>query len=143
MLEIATLEKFTDLLSKKNLKLTRERKRIYEEVSRLNGHFDTDSLYQTLCKEDTGIARATVYRTIPLLLECGILQKSVGEGKKEFFERSNRKGHHDHLVCIGCRKIVEFRNDEVEALQEKICAKYGFRSAFHDHRIFGYCSHCK
>jgi Fur family transcriptional regulator, ferric uptake regulator len=138
-----TLQCFSALLAKKKLKLTRERREIYAEVSRLKGHFDSDGLYQLLSKQKSGIARGTVYRTIPLLLESGVIQKSVGEGKKEFFERKSVKGHHDHLVCIGCRKIVEFHCEEVEKLQDKICEKYGYEIAFHDHRIFGYCRDCR
>ena len=90
--------RFEDLLKKKHLKLTRERKDIYEKVSRLRGHFDADSLYDTLRRENTGIARGTVYRTIPLLLESGVIQKSVGEGKREFFESRTGKRDHDHIV---------------------------------------------
>lgn len=131
------------LLAKKNLKLTQERRRIFEKVSHFQGHFDADALYHSLEKEHAGIARGTVYRTIPLLLESGVIQKSVGEGKKEFYERKNRKGHHDHMVCIVCRKVVEFHCEEIEKLQDEVCAKHGFTIAFHDHRIFGYCKNCR
>src|SRR3989338_5512813 len=93
---------FEAYLEKKGLKYTRERRCIFEKVSHLSSHFSADELYEILKKEDENIARGTVYRTTPLLLESGVIQTSVGKGKGEFFERSSSKGHHDHIVCISC-----------------------------------------
>ncbi len=138
-----TLEKFKTLLEKKGLKFTHERKFIFEEVARLGSHFDADSLYERFKKKDSLISRDTVYRTIPLLLESGVIQKSVGEGKREFFETTGAKGHHDHIVCVGCQKIIEFKCQEIENLQEKICSQHDFKMIFHDHRLFGYCKNCQ
>ncbi|MBI4970665.1 MAG: transcriptional repressor [Candidatus Omnitrophica bacterium] len=134
---------FKALLEAKGLKLTHERRVIFEEVSRLNEHFDADSLYDRFKKKGLRISRDTVYRTIPLLLESNVIQKSVGEGKREFFERTPSKGHHDHILCVQCGKIIEFTSKEIELLQDKICAKYGFKLTFHDHRLFGYCKECQ
>ncbi|MCB9799698.1 MAG: transcriptional repressor [Candidatus Omnitrophica bacterium] len=130
-------KKFEALLKKKNLKFTYERKYIFEEISRLKGHFDADSLYERFKEKGLRIARDTVYRTLPLLLESGVLQKSAGEGKREYFERISSKGHHDHMICIKTGRIIEFHCDEIERLQEEIARKYGFKIIFHDHRIFG------
>src|SRR4051812_30204863 len=98
---------FEVYLEKKGLKYTRERRRIYQKVHHLASHFDADGLYALLKKEDESIARGTVYRTIPLLLESGAIQTSVGKGKGEFFERSDSKGHHDHIICVTCGKVIE------------------------------------
>src|SRR5437867_603687 len=114
-------ERFQKLLEDQGLKYTYERKQIYEEVSHLKKHFDADSLYERFKVKGLRISRDTVYRTIPLLLESGVIQKSVGEGKREFFEPIGGKGHHDHMVCIRCGKFIEFTCDEIEVLQEKIC----------------------
>ena len=130
-------------LEKKDLKYTRERRSIYEKVDRLVGHFDADGLYEALKKEHDHIARGTVYRTIPLLLESGVLQPSVGKGKGEFFERAMAKGHHDHIICIGCRKVIEYHNDEIEALQTKVCKQYDVELVFHDHKLFVRCAKCR
>lgn len=135
--------KFQTLLEDKGLKYTFERKFIFEEVSRLKDHFDADSLYERFKKRGLRISRDTVYRTIPLLLESGMIQKSVGEGKREFFERTSAKGHHDHIVCVRCQKIIEFKCDEIEKLQDAICEEHGFKLIFHDHRLFGYCRDCQ
>ncbi len=136
-------EKFKVLLEEKGLKYTYERKFIFEEVLHVKEHFDADRLYERFKKKGLRISRDTVYRTIPLLLESGVIQKSVGEGKREFYERTSGKGHHDHIFCIHCQKIIEFTCDEIERLQEKICADYDFKLIFHDHRLFGYCRECR
>lgn len=130
------------LLDSKGLKLTHERQQLLEEILKTKHHFDADSLYETLKNQGVRISRDTVYRTLPLLLECGVVQKSVGDGRREYFERVGAKGHHDHMVCIRCSRILEFKSDEIETLQEAMCQKYGFRLLFHDHRLFGYCSDC-
>ena len=135
-------KKFQELLETQGLKYTYERKSIFEEVVSLKNHFDADSLYERFKGKGFRISRDTVYRTIPLLLESGVIQKSVGEGKREFFERTSAKGHHDHMVCIRCGKFIEFKCQQIENLQDKICEEHGFHLTFHDHRLFGICRDC-
>ena len=142
-MEKAKKENFQSLLEEKGLKYTFERKHIVDEVLKLKEHFDADSLYARFKKKGLRISRDTVYRTVPLLLESGIIQKSVGEGHRDFFERTSVKGHHDHMVCVRCHKNIEFTCDEIETLQEQVCKDYKFQLIFHDHRLFGYCSNCQ
>ncbi len=129
--------KFLQLLNQKKLKFTFERRHIFEEIEKLNEHFDADSLYDRLKKKGYRIARDTVYRTLPLLLESGMIQKSAGSGKRDYFERVSIRGHHDHMICIRTGKIIEFHSEEIEKLQEEVARKLGFKIIFHDHRIFG------
>ena len=137
------LESLKELLERKRLKYTYERECIYDEVQKIGKHFDADSLYDRFKKRGARIARATVYRNLPLLLEAGVIQKSAGEGKRDFYEKTDVKGHHDHMVCLGCKKIIEFHSNELEKLQEKLSAEYKFKLVFHDHRLFGYCDKCQ
>ena len=134
---------FEKLLQDKGLKLTYERRYIFNEVSNLDEHFDADSLYERFKKRGLRISRDTVYRTLPLLLESGVIQKSVGEGKREFFERISGKGHHDHMVCIRCSSVIEFHCDEIETIQDRVCLEHSFKLVFHDHRLFGICKNCQ
>lgn len=134
--------RFQKLLTSKKLKFTSERKQILEEVLRLKEHFDADGLYAIVKDSGMRISRDTVYRTIPLLLECGVIQKSVGDGRREYFERTGVKGHHDHMVCINCGRVIEFRSESIEEIQEKVCKDHGFSLLFHDHRLFGRCKSC-
>jgi Fur family ferric uptake transcriptional regulator len=137
------IERFQNLLKEKGLKYTFERKYICEEVLKLKDHFDADSLYERFKRKGLQISRDTVYRTLPLLLESGMIQKSVGEGKRDFFERVGGKGHHDHMVCIRCGRFIEFKCEEIETLQDKVCQEHGFKLTFHDHRLFGICQNCQ
>ena len=135
--------KFKKLLEEQGLKFTLERENICNEVLKLKNHFDADGLYTHFKKKELRVSRDTVYRTLPLLLESGVIQKSVGKGKKEFFERTTGKGHHDHMICVRCNDIIEFTCDEIEALQDKVCEERGFKLIFHDHRLFGACKNCQ
>lgn len=134
---------FQRLIEAKGLKYTFERRHIYTEVMKLDSHFDADSLYERFKKKGLRISRDTVYRTLPLLLESGVIQKSVGEGKREFFERVSVRGHHDHMVCISCGKFIEFHSEAIEKLQEDVCRLHKFQLVFHDHRLFGFCKACQ
>lgn len=136
-------DKFQALLLEKSLKYTYERRNIFEEVAGLKDHFDADSLYERFKKKGMRISRDTVYRTLPLLLESGVIQKSVGEGKRDFYERVGAKGHHDHMVCIRCGKFIEFHNENIEKIQEQVCQKQHFKLVFHDHRLYGVCGDCQ
>src|SRR4051812_46278611 len=84
-----------DVLEAKGLKFTFERRQLLEEVLLLRTHFDADGLYDIVRTKGLRISRDTVYRTLPLLLECGVVQKSVGDGRREYFECVAAKGHHD------------------------------------------------
>ncbi len=134
---------FKKLLDARGLKFTFERKQLLDEILKIKQHFDADGLYETLKEKGLRISRDTVYRTLPLLLECGVVQKSVGDGRKEYFERVGAKGHHDHMVCIQCGKILEFTSDAIETIQDSVCREHGFQLLFHDHRLFGYCQDCQ
>src|SRR3989338_7306416 len=138
-MSVTTLSKkdqFKTLLESKGLKLTFERSLIFDEATAIKEHFDADSLYEHFKKKAVRISRDTVYRTLPLLLESGVIQKSAGSGKREFFERIGAKGQQGHMICIHWGKIIEFQCEEIEKLQEKKAGEYGFKLSFHDHRLF-------
>lgn len=139
---IKEFEALKNLLTERQLKFTEERKQLLQEVLQLKSHFDADELYDIVCKKGLQISRDTVYRTLPLLLECGVVQKSVGDSRREYFERTSVKGHHDHMVCVSCGKVIEFNSPEIESLQDAVCDEHGFKLLFHDHRLFGHCNQC-
>ncbi len=137
-----TLLRFEGVLLRKGLKCTSERKLIYQEVSRLRGHFDSDGLYEQFKKKRLRVSRATIFRTLPILLESGLIQKAAGSGKQEYFESTFGSGHHDHLICTECGTIIEFCSEEIEQWQERICREHGFELSFHEQRLFGKCKKC-
>ena len=133
---------FAELLKKKGLKVTLERQKIYEEIASMKNHFDADELFERFKAKGLPISRDTVYRNLPVLLEAGMLQKSAGDSKREYFENMEVKGHHDHMICVCCGSIVEFKSEAFEALQQKLCEKYQCKLIYHDHRLFVECSRC-
>jgi len=138
------LERFKALLKSNNLKFTSQREAILKTLYDNPDHFTPENLY-LLVKEkypDSNVGVTTVYRTLNLLEENDIATSiSFGsQGKK--FELGN-KPHHDHLICEKCGKIVEFENDEIEQLQEKIANMYDFKLTNHLMQLYGICKECQ
>ena len=109
----------------KGVKLTDQRKIIAKIMSEANDHPDVDELYKRVSKIDAKISIATIYRTVKLLEESGILTKHEFKGGKARYEQLN-EGHHDHLIDIKSGEIIEFVDEEIEKLQKKVAEKYGY-----------------
>ncbi len=140
----ALLETFKNILKLNNLKFTSQREAILRTLYDNPKHFTPENLY-LLIKEkfpESNVGVTTVYRTLNLLEENDIATSiSFGsQGKK--FELGN-KPHHDHLICEKCGKIVEFENDEIEQLQEKIAKLYDFKLTNHLMQLYGTCKACQ
>ena len=106
----------------KGLKLTEQRRVIAQVMSESSDHPDVDELYNRLSKIDPKISIATVYRTVKLFEETGILTKHEFKGGKARYEEIN-EGHHDHLIDVKTGEIIEFVDEEIETLQKKSCRK--------------------
>ena len=135
-------EKFNSYLKSKGLKFTPERKIILQEVFSLRKHFNADQLFEKLHKKNKQISRATVYRTLPLLVESGLIIETLRCQGKVSYEQIFGHKHHGHLVCIKCGRIIEFRDERIERLQEEVCKKHNFKPVEHRLGIRGYCSEC-
>jgi len=136
-------ETFKSFLKENNLKYTTERKEIIEAVIRLEKHFNAEEIHQQLRKNKSNVSLATVYRTIPLLIDSGLIMETLHCREKVVYEKIYNKKHHDHLICINCGKIIEFYNEDVEKLQDEICHKYHFLPTEHRLGIKGYCQKCQ
>ena len=129
-------------LRRRGLRLTGPRKRVAEKLLSLPGHVDAEELEGLLKKEGRPVSRATIYRTLSLLQECGLFEShDFGNGRK-VYERAVGRAHHDHLYCIVCGAIYEFVDEKIEWLQDQVTKKYNFTPVYHSHKIFGYCSKC-
>ena len=134
---------FTEFLEKKDLKLTSQRRTILREAMEASGHFSAEKLLQFSKKVDPTTSKATVYRTLVLLKESGILEEQdFGDGKK-LYERAQGRSHHDHLICIRCGAIIEFENQKIEDLQNAEAAKNRFKIVYHSLKLFGFCAGCQ
>ena len=120
----------------KGVKLTDQRKIIARVMSDSSDHPDVDELYKRVSKIDSKISIATVYRTVKLFEEVGILAKHDFKGGKARYEELS-EGHHDHLIDIKTGEIIEFVDEDIEKLQKKVAEKYGYDLV--DHKLELYC----
>ena len=120
----------------KGVKLTEQRKIIAKVMSESSDHPDVDELYNRVSKLDSKISIATVYRTVKLFEEAGILAKHDFKGGKARYDEMS-ESHHDHLIDIKTGEIIEFVNDEIEILQKKVADKYGYELVDHKLELYG------
>ena len=121
---------------RKGLRLTDQRKLIAKVMSGSEDHPDVDELYQRVIKLDSKISIATVYRTVRLFEEAGIVEKHDFKGAKARYEQTSHE-HHDHLIDINTGEITEFVNDDIEKLQKKVAEKLGFKLVDHRLELYG------
>ena len=129
-------ETIEDKCLSKGVKLTDQRRIIAQVMSKSTDHPDVDELYKRVSKIDNKISIATVYRTVKLFEESGILTKHEFKGGKARYEELN-EGHHDHLIDIKTGEIVEFVDEEIEKLQHKVAKKYGYKLVDHKLELYG------
>jgi len=120
----------------KGVKLTDQRKIIAKVMSDSSDHPDVDELYKRVLKIDSKISIATVYRTVKLFEEIGILAKHDFKGGKARYEELS-EGHHDHLIDIKTGEIIEFVDEDIEKLQKKVAEKYGYDLVDHKLELYG------
>ena len=120
----------------KGVKLTDQRKLIAKVMSDSSDHPDVDELYKRVSKIDSKISIATVYRTVKLFEEVGILAKHDFKGGKARYEELS-EGHHDHLIDIKTGEIIEFVDDEIEKLQKKVADRHGYALVDHKLELYG------
>ena len=120
----------------KGVKLTDQRRIIAKVMSESTDHPDVDELYKRVSKIDTKISIATVYRTVKLFEEAGILAKHDFKGNKARYEQTTRD-HHDHLIDINTGEITEFVDEDIEKLQEKVAEKLGYKLVDHRLELYG------
>ena len=121
---------------KKGVKLTDQRKIIAKVMSNSQDHPDVNELYLRVTKLDSKISIATVYRTVKLFEEAGIITKHDFKGGKARYEEVN-EGHHDHLIDVNSGEIIEFVDEEIEILQKKVAEKYGYDLVDHKLELYG------
>ncbi|MBB5721659.1 Fur family ferric uptake transcriptional regulator [Loktanella ponticola] len=124
------------LCEAKGLRMTEQRRTIANVLEAADDHPDVEELYNRAVAADPKISLATVYRTVKLLEESGILEKhEFGDGRARY-ETADRK-HHDHLIDMNSGEVIEFVDPDIEALQEKIAAKLGYRLMGHRLELYG------
>ena len=130
------MNKIEEKCKTKGVRLTDQRRLIAKVMSEATDHPDVDELHKRVSKIDKKVSIATVYRTVKLFEESGILEKHDIKGGKARYEQSPDT-HHDHLIDVNSGEIIEFVDDEIENLQNKIAEKYGYKLVDHRLELYG------
>jgi Fur family ferric uptake transcriptional regulator len=135
-------DRYGAALRDRGVRLTAPRRTILEAALRMRGHFTAEELLDRMHAHGVPASKATLYRTLTLLVEKGLLEPREFERGSLRYEAASGEEHHDHMICTGCGGVHEFVDPEIERLQEEACRGFGFRMLGHSHRIFGLCSRC-
>jgi len=123
--------------------MTKERAALLQEIFGTHYHFEADELLLKMKGKNLKISRATVYRTLELLVKSGMVRR-VHLGEDHYhYERITKDSHHDHLICTTCGNVIEFHDSGLEARQLEICGRHRFQHTFHNLQILGICYKCQ
>ena len=136
---------FRDYCRNRGLRVTAGREIIIDEIFKETGHFNVESLFARIRENnpETKLARGSIYRTLPFLIDAGLIRESLPNKKGICYEKTLGCAHHDHLKCMNCGRVFEFYSRQIDAAQKEICRKYGFEMHWHMHLIGGYCRTCR
>ena len=142
--KMSSKQKFIEFLARKNLRVTSQRQAIIETVFSTDQHFTAEQLLVWSRVRDKSVSRATVYRTLPLLTESGLVRE-MDFGKDYKFYDPNYAEHpnHNHIICQDCEKIVEFESDKIAKLEDEITHQLGFSIKTQRLQITGACEELK
>jgi len=127
---------FKALLIKEGLKVTTSRLSILDDILSSDSHRECEQIYEDLLNSDVKVSRATIYRTLDVLVKYEYIRKlDIGDGKVRY-ERKLGTKHHDHMICVETGDIIEFHNNEIETLQDQIAERNGYKIIRHVHQLF-------
>jgi Fur family ferric uptake transcriptional regulator len=131
---------FRTVLQQVGLRYTWQRQAVWDEIKSTDEHRDADDIFIALKQGGYSLSRATVYRTIDVLVSHGLVRKlELGDGRMRLEHKLDNQ-HHDHLICEYCGRIVEFVDPDIESLQTEIAAQHGFTLSRHVHQLYGKCT---
>jgi Fur family ferric uptake transcriptional regulator len=137
-------KRFLEFLEQKQLRVTAQRRAIIETVFDTEEHFTAEQLLEWSREKDKSVSRATVYRTLPLLTESGLVREmDFGKDSKIYDPNYAAHPNHNHIICLDCEKIVEFEDAKIEKLEEEISQHLGFSVKSHRLQITGSCEELK
>ena len=130
------IEKFKDALRKERLKFTNQRFLVFEVLLTNEGHFDCEDIIRLINKTGCQVSRATVYRTLDILVKYNFARKLILDDGIARYENKLFTEHHDHMIDIENNEIIEFYSEELEQLQDNIAKEYGYKIVKHIHQLF-------
>ena len=144
--QLFALQDLRGKLYERGYKMTPQRKQILQIFVEHPEHLSAEDVYGILREQDSEIGLATVYRALDLLSDLGVLVKiDFGDGcaRYELNTADPTVHHHHHLICVKCKKVIEFEDDLLEDLEATISKKSGFQILNHEVQFFGYCKDCQ
>jgi Fur family ferric uptake transcriptional regulator len=137
-------QRFMDFLAQKRLRITAQRQAIVETVFSTKEHFTAEELLRWSQRRDKSVSRATVYRTLPLLTESGLVREmDFGKDHKVYDPNYAERPRHNHIICQDCDKIVEFESPKIERIENEISRRLGFSVNTHRLQITANCQEFK
>ncbi len=137
------IEIFREYVRRKGLRFTPERETIVREIFKIHDHFDVDELYLRLRNKGKKLSKASIYRTIPLLIDCGLIQEVYHEDGHMHYEHIYGHSPHGHIRCLACRRVEEFTDDRVNAIEQEVIKKFGYKITGFKLEFFGFCPQCQ
>jgi Fur family ferric uptake transcriptional regulator len=132
-------------LRQRGVRLTRQRRLLLDLIDRSGLHLDAESLFQMAKEKDPKLNRVTVYRTLKLLKQGGLVDEldlAHFEGDQHYYE-TRMKQEHAHIICLRCGRVEEFFGEELRRLRAQVASQFGFEIMFARTEVGGYCSHCQ
>mgnify|MGYP001203289858 FL=1 len=130
------ISKIKKVLKDEGFRFTKQRKAVWNELENSKDHHDADKIYENIKLKNVSVSRATVYRTLDILAKNKFIRKlDVGDGRTRY-EAKLSQDHHDHMICLDTGKIIEFFDEDLENLQDKIAKKHGYKVIRHTHQLF-------
>ncbi|MGM0502683.1 MAG: Fur family transcriptional regulator [Bacillota bacterium] len=140
---MADLDNLKSILAANNYKLTSQRKQILKVLLDNKGeHLSAEDIYGILKENNPSIGLATVYRTLELFCELGLIQQLDFDEERKRYEIEGDDSHHHHLVCLNCNKIIEFNDQIIENFEQDLQQEHNFEVTEHKIKFYGYCSEC-
>jgi Fur family transcriptional regulator, ferric uptake regulator len=133
---------FTEYLRQQGIKNTQARRKVLETVLKLPGHFEAEQVLYHLRERGEKVGKATVYRTLPLLVDCGILAQVRFDARRAHYKFALGEDPHDHMVCRRCGRIIEFASQELVQLRTRIAQRHRFHVISHRLQLSGLCWEC-
>jgi len=134
---------FSAYLENKELRKTNERFTILEEIYQRDDHFDAESLYEDLLRKKVNVSRATVYNTLDLMVACDLVKKHQFGKNQAQYEKSYGYKQHDHIICVDCKKVVEFCDPRIQQIKTMMGELLNFKITHHSLNMYGVCGNCQ
>ncbi len=139
----AQFQVFEDYIRRQGLRRTPEREEILREIFEISGHFDVDELYLRLRRRGAKVSRASIYRSLPLFIDCGLVREVDFSEGHWHYEPIYGRARHGHLRCLGCGEILEFEAPALNLVESRLAVQFNYDIKGHSLEVQGYCRACQ